>query len=72
MPDFKRILAIGDIHGEFKKLKLLLKKIKFNPWEELLVYPHGLSITRGQKFRCCWEIEKIRIGAPNPVFFAQK
>ena len=44
MPDFKRILAIGDIHGEFKKLKLLLKKIKFNPWEELLVYPHGLSI----------------------------
>jgi len=72
MPDFKRILAIGDIHGEFKKLKSLLKKVKFNPREEALVYPHNLSTTNGQKFRCCREIEKIRIGAPNHVFFAQK
>lgn len=72
MPDFKRILAIGDIRSEFKKLKLLLKKVKSNPREELLVYPHNLSTTNGQKFCYCWEIKKIQIGAPNHVFFAQK
>ena len=35
---FKRILAIGDIHGEFKKLVNLWNQIHFNPKEDLVIF----------------------------------
>ena len=33
MSEYKRIIVIGVTHGEFKKLKALLKTLKFNPQE---------------------------------------
>ena len=48
----KRVLSIGDIHGEFKKLKTLLKKAAFNPEEDLLVYL-GDYIDRGPEPIAC-------------------
>jgi len=53
---YKRNLAIGDIHGEFKKLKALLKKVKFNPQEELLVYL-GDYIDRGSEPVACFQLK---------------
>ncbi|MBQ6745081.1 MAG: metallophosphoesterase [Acidaminococcaceae bacterium] len=52
---YKRNLAIGDIYGEFKKLKALLKKVKFNPQEELLVYL-GDYIDRGSEPVACFQL----------------
>ena len=45
---YKRILAIGDIHGEYDKLLDLYGKIEFNPAEDLLVFL-GDYIDRGPK-----------------------
>ncbi len=50
--EYKRILAVGDIHGELKKLKALLKKVMFSPREELLVYL-GDYIDRGLESAAC-------------------
>ena len=35
---YKRILAIGDIHGEYDKLLSLYRKIDFSPPDDLLVF----------------------------------
>lgn len=45
---YKRILAIGDIHGEYDKLLALYEKIRFNPPDDLLVFV-GDYIDRGKK-----------------------
>ena len=45
--EFKRILAIGDIHGNYRKLLSLWKKVEFNPSEDFLVFL-GDYIDRGQ------------------------
>ena len=31
--EYRRVLAVGDIHGEYQKLLTLYDKIKFNPVE---------------------------------------
>ena len=36
--DYKRILAVGDIHGMYGKLIALMEKVKFNPEEDLLIF----------------------------------
>lgn len=53
---FKRILAIGDLRGEFKKMKALLKKVKSNPQEELPVYL-GDYIDRGSEPVACFQLK---------------
>ena len=45
---YKRILAIGDIHGEYDKLVDLYAKIDFNPPDDLLVFL-GDYMDRGPK-----------------------
>ena len=45
---YKRILAIGDIHGEYDKLLDLLAKIDFNPPDDLLVFL-GDYLDRGEQ-----------------------
>ena len=45
---YKRILAIGDIHGEYDKLVDLYAKIDFNPPDDLLVFL-GDYVDRGKK-----------------------
>lgn len=36
--EYKRILAVGDIHGNYGKLSSLYAKIEFNPRDDLLVF----------------------------------
>ena len=57
--NYKRILAIGDIHGEFKKLKSLLNKVRFNPQEEFLVYL-GDYIDRGPEPVTCLQFVRMQ------------
>ena len=45
---YKRILAIGDIHGEWDKFLSVYDKIAFNPPEDLLVFV-GDYVDRGPK-----------------------
>ena len=44
--EYKRVLAIGDIHGNFQRLLSLYAKIHFNPAEDLLIFL-GDYIDRG-------------------------
>lgn len=50
--EYKRILAVGDIHGMYEKLIKLMEKVRFNPEEDLLVFL-GDYIDRGpQSLEC--------------------
>ena len=44
--DYKRILAVGDIHGMYDKLIKLMEKVQFNPEEDLMIFL-GDYIDRG-------------------------
>ncbi len=48
-PDFKphRLIAVGDIHGQYRKLVSLMEKIDLNPREDLLIFM-GDYIDRGE------------------------
>lgn len=46
--EYKRILAIGDIHGEWEKFMSLYERIHFNPDEDLLIFL-GDYVDRGPK-----------------------
>ena len=46
--EYKRILAVGDIHGEWDKFTSLYEKINFKPDEDLLIFL-GDYIDRGSK-----------------------
>ena len=49
---YRRILAVGDIHGMYKKLIALMDMVRFNPAEDLLVFL-GDYIDRGpQSLEC--------------------
>ena len=41
-----RVLAVGDIHGMYEKLKMLMEQVRFDPEEDLLVFL-GDYIDRG-------------------------
>ena len=52
MMDYKRILAVGDIHGMYDKLTSLMEKIQFSPADDLLIFL-GDYIDRGpQSLEC--------------------
>ena len=63
---YKRILAIGDIHGEYGKLVDLYGKIGFNPAEDLLVFL-GDYIDRGPEPLEVLDWMMKREDAPNIV-----
>ena len=46
--NYKRIMAMGDIHGEWDKFMSLYNKVKFNADEDLLIFL-GDYIDRGKK-----------------------
>ena len=50
--NYKRILAVGDIHGMYDKLIALMDKVQFNPDEDLLIFL-GDYIDRGQQSLEC-------------------
>ena len=43
---YKRILAVGDIHGEWKKFLSLYRQVQFDPQQDLLIFL-GDYIDRG-------------------------
>lgn len=49
---YRRILAVGDIHGMYKKLIALMDMVRFNPAEDLLVFL-GDYIDRGPQSLGC-------------------
>ena len=46
---YERILAIGDIHGQWDRFKSLYGQIDFQPGRDLLIFL-GDYIDRGRKF----------------------
>ena len=50
--DYKRILAVGDIHGMYDKLIALIEQVQFSPVEDLLIFL-GDYIDRGPKSLEC-------------------
>ena len=63
---YKRILAIGDIHGEYDKLLDLYGKIEFNPPDDLLVFL-GDYVDRGPEPLAVLDWMMEREGDPNVV-----
>ena len=50
--EYKRILAVGDIHGMYDKLTTLMDQVRFDPTEDLLIFL-GDYIDRGPKSLEC-------------------
>lgn len=64
---YKRILAIGDIHGMFDKLTALMEQVRFNPAEDLLVFL-GDYIDRGpQSLECLNYVMRLQERYPERV-----
>ena len=55
---YRRVLAIGDIHGNFSRLLKLIHKVNFDPTQDFLILL-GDYIDRGdENMRCLrWAIE---------------
>ena len=65
--EYKRILAVGDVHGMYEKLITLMKKIQFNPAEDLLIFL-GDYIDRGsQPLECLDYVKALSITHPGRV-----
>ena len=65
--DYKRILAVGDIHGMYGKLIALMEKVKFNPEQDLLIFL-GDYIDRGpQSLQCLDYVMALNKQYPDRV-----
>jgi len=65
--EYKRILAVGDVHGMYEKLITLMEKIQFNPAEDLLIFL-GDYIDRGsQPLECLDYVKALSITHPGQV-----
>lgn len=49
-----RIMAVGDVHGRYDKLKKLMRRIKFNPAQDTLIFLGDL-IDRGPESLHCFD-----------------
>ncbi len=64
---YARVIAIGDIHGMYEKLTALMKKIGFDPEEDLLVFL-GDYIDRGpDSARCLQYVYDLQHRNPDSV-----
>ena len=65
--NYKRILAVGDIHGMYEKLINLMEKVQFNPKEDLLIFL-GDYIDRGpQSLECVDYVMSLQQQYPERV-----
>ena len=65
--EYKRILAIGDIHGMYDKLIGLMDQVQFNPIEDLLIFM-GDYIDRGPEPLACLDyVMKLNLQYPDRV-----
>lgn len=64
---YKRILAVGDVHGMYEKLIELMEKVQFNPNEDLMIFL-GDYIDRGpQSLKCLDYIMELNNQYPEQV-----
>ena len=63
---YKRILALGDIHGKFQKLSSVFNKINFNPEQDFLILL-GDYIDRGEENLHCLQWAMKISELPNVV-----
>ena len=49
-----RVMAVGDVHGQYDKLKKLMRKIKFDPAQDKLIFLGDL-IDRGPESLQCFD-----------------
>ena len=62
-----RVLAVGDIHGMYEKLIMLMEKIQFDPEEDLLVFL-GDYIDRGpDSVKCLQYVYDLQHSFPDSV-----
>ena len=47
-----RIMAIGDVHGQYEKLKTLMRRIKFDPAQDILVFLGDLMDRGPESLQC--------------------
>ena len=65
--EYKRILAVGDIHGMYDKLTALMGQVQFSPEEDLLIFL-GDYIDRGPKsLECLDYVMKLNKQYPERV-----
>lgn len=65
--DYKRILAVGDIHGMYDKLIALIEQVQFSPVEDLLIFL-GDYIDRGpQSLECLDYVMNLQQQYPERV-----
>lgn len=65
--EYKRILAVGDIHGMYDKLTTLMDQVQFDPTEDLLIFL-GDYIDRGpQSLECLDFVKKLNLRYPDRV-----
>jgi len=64
---YSRVLAVGDIHGMYEKLIMLMEKIQFDPEEDLLVFL-GDYVDRGpDSVQCLQYVYDLQHSSPDSV-----
>ena len=64
-----RIMAVGDIHGMYDKLKMLMRRIKFDPVQDKLIFL-GDTIDRGPGSLQCFDyVMHLQKKYPESVIF---
>ena len=65
--DYSRVLAVGDIHGMYEKLIVLMDKIRLNSEKDLLIFL-GDYIDRGQdSVKCLQYVYDLQQSFPDSV-----
>ena len=64
---YSRVLVVGDIHGMYEKLIMLMEKIQFDPEEDLLVFL-GDYVDRGpDSVQCLQYVYDLQHSSPDSV-----
>lgn len=64
---YRRILAIGDIHGNYQKFCTLWEKLAFDAAQDLAIFL-GDYTDRGKESRAVMEWVLVHFGKPNMIF----
>lgn len=64
-----RIMAVGDVHGQYDKLKTLMRRIKFEPAQDILIFLGDL-IDRGPESLQCFDyVMHLQKQHPDSVIY---
>ena len=62
-----RIMAIGDVHGQYEKLKTLMRRIKFDPAQDILVFLGDLMDRGPESLQCLDYVMHLQKQHPEAV-----